>query len=131
MATAVELLDINMIANADLSAKQFFIVKQTGTLDKVDLTSAVTDRPFGVLVNAPKSGQAASVQTDGIAKVVSDGSGAAIAAGDQIGTDASGRGIKCTTADRPLLGEAMDASTTAGAVIRVKLKPGTSFRTPA
>ena len=34
MATAIELLDVNMIANADLSTKQFFIVKQTGTVDK-------------------------------------------------------------------------------------------------
>jgi hypothetical protein len=55
--------------------------------------------------------QAAEVVTDGIAKVVSDGSGTAIAAGDQLGTDTSGRAVKCTTNDRPLLGEAMDAST--------------------
>lgn len=130
MATATPILEVNMKANSDLSAKQFFIVKQTAA-DTVDLTSAVTDRPFGVLSNAPKSAQAAEVVTDGIAKVVTDGSGSAIAAGDQIGTDANGRGVKCTTADRPLLGEAMDASAALGTVIRVKLKPGTSFRTPA
>jgi hypothetical protein len=130
MATATELLDVNMKAGADLSANQFYIVKQTAA-DTVGLTSAVTDRPFGVLVNAPKQNNAASVQTDGIAKVVSDGSGTSIAAGDQVGTDTSGRAVKCTTQDRPLLGEAMDASTAAGTVIRVKLKPGTSFRTPA
>lgn len=130
MATGIELLDINMKANSDLSAKQFYIVKQTAA-DTVDLTSAVTDRAFGVLANAPKQNQAAEVQTDGVAKVVSDGSGTAIAAGDQVGTDTSGRAVKCTTNDRPLLGEAMDASSAAGTVIRVKLKPGTSFRTPA
>jgi len=130
MATAIEILNVNMKANSDLSAKQFFIVKQTAA-DTVDLTSAVTDRPFGVLINAPKQNQAGEVQTDGIAKVASDGSGSAIAAGDQLGTDANGRAVKCTTNDRPLLGEAMDASTALGTVIRVKLKPGTSFRTPA
>lgn len=130
MATAIELLSVNFKANSDLSAKQFFIVKQTAA-DTVDLTSATTDRPFGVLGNAPKANAAAEVVTDGIAKVASDGSGTSIAGGDQVGTDANGRAVKCTTADRPLLGEAMDASTALGTVIRVKLKPGTSFRTPA
>lgn len=130
MATAVELLSVNGKANADLSAKQFFIVKQTAA-DTFDLTSATTDRPFGTLVEPGKQNAAVTVQTDGIAKVVTDGSGTAIAAGDQVGTDATGRAVKCTTPDRPLLGEAMDASTALGTVIRVKLKPGTSFRTPA
>lgn len=130
MATAISVLEIDAKANSDLSAKQFFIVKQTAA-DTVDLTSAVTDRPYGVLANAPKANQAAEVVTDGIAKVVSDGSGTSIAAGDQLGTDTSGRAVKCTTNDRPLLGESLDASTAAGTVIRVKLKPGVPFRTPA
>src|SRR5262245_24592490 len=115
MATAIELLDVNMIANSDLSAKQFFLVKQTGTVDKVDLVAAATDRTMGVLVNAPKSGQAASVQKAGIAKVVSDGSGTSIAAGDVLAADSSGRVVKNTTADRLCVGTAMDASTAAGA----------------
>lgn len=132
MATAIEILDVNMKAATDLSTKQFFIVKQNGTVDTCAITAAVTDVPFGVIVDPPKaSGGGMAVQTDGIAKVVSDGSGTSIAAGDQVGTDGSGRAVKCTTNDRPLLGEAMDASTAAGTVIRVKLKPGTTFRTPA
>lgn len=130
MATQISILELNMKAGADQSAKQFFIVKQSA-VDTVILTAATTDRPFGVLSNAPKSGQAAEVVVDGVAKVVSDGSGTAIAAGDQVGTDASGQAIKCTTNDRPLLGEAMDASSALGTVIRVKLRPGATFRTPA
>lgn len=130
MATAIELLDVNMKANSDLSAKQFFLVKQTAA-DTVDLVAAATDRTFGVLTNAPKSGQAAAVQTDGIAKVVSDGSGTAIAAGDPLAADTSGRVVKNATADRLGVGVAMDASTAAGTVIRVKLAIGIPFRTPA
>ncbi len=130
MATAVELLNVNMKANSDLSAKQFFCVKQTAA-DTVDLCSAATDRTFGVLQNAPKANQAAEVQTDGIAKVSSDGSGTAIAAGDQLSVDANGRAVKCTTADRLTLGEAMDASSATGTVIRAKLRIGVPFRTPA
>lgn len=130
MATAVELLDVNMKANSDLSAKQFFLVKQTA-LDTVDLMAANTDLCFGVLTNAPKANQAASCQTDGVAKVVSDGSGTAIAAGDRLASDGSGRVVKNVTADRLVIGVAMDASTAAGAVIRVKLTLGATFRTPA
>lgn len=130
MATGISILEVNMKAASDLSAKQFYIVKQSAA-DTVDLCSAATDRPFGVLLNAPKANQAAEVMTDGIAKVVSDGSGTAIAAGDQVTTDTTGKAVKNTTVDRPILGEAMDASTASGTVIRVKLKPGAVFRTPA
>lgn len=131
MATAIEVLSVNAKANSDLSAKQFYIVKLTAA-DTVDLTSATTDLHFGVLGNAPKQNAAAEVITDGIAKVVSDGSGSAISVNDEVGTDTSGRAIKCTTTDRPLVGRALDASSAAGTVIRVKLYPaGTRYRTPA
>src|ERR1043166_3469628 len=102
MATAVELLDVNMLAASDLSTKQFFIVKQNGTADTVDICSATTDVPFGVIADPPKaSGKGCAVQTDGIAKVVSDGSGTAIAAGDRVGPDSSGRAIQGQTQDTP------------------------------
>jgi hypothetical protein len=130
MATDQELFNLNAKANSDLSAKQFFLVKQTAA-DTVDLVAAATDRTLGVLINAPKSGQAAEVQTDGIAKVVSDGSGTAIAAGDPLAADSSGRVVKNATTDRLGIGVALDASTAAGAVIRVKLAIGIPFRTPA
>src|SRR5262245_19910766 len=123
MATAAEIFDFNAKANADLSAKQFFLMKFTAA-DTVDLVGAVTDRCVGVLTNAPKANQAASVQVLGIAKVVSDGSGTSIAAGDILAADTSGRVVKNATADRLSIGIAMDASTTAGAVIRVLLLIG-------
>lgn len=130
MATATVILEVNAKANADLSTKQFFCVKQTA-LDTVDLCSAATDRTFGILTNAPKSAQAAEIQTDGIAKVVSDGSGTAIAVGDKLAVDANSRVVKNTTVDRWIVGEAMDASAALGTVIRVKLALGTMFRTAA
>jgi hypothetical protein len=74
MATEHQLFSVNFKANADLSAKQFFVVKQTAA-DVVDLCAAATDRAIGVLGNAPKANQAAQVGTDGVLKVVSDGSG--------------------------------------------------------
>ena len=132
MATAVTVLAVNMKANSDLSLKQFFCVKQTAA-DTADIVSAVTDVVLGVIDDPPKaSGNGMSVITDGIAKAVSDGSGTAIAAGDQVGADANGRVVKVTTPDRLTIGIALDASTAQGTVIRVKLR-GTPvpYRTPA
>jgi len=130
MATAIELLSLNLKANSDLSTKQFFCVKQTAA-DVVDICSAATDRTLGVLQNAPKANQAAEVATDGVCKAVSDGSGTSIAAGDPLAVDANGRVVKNATADRLGVGVAMDASTAQGTVIRVKLAIGVPFRTPA
>lgn len=130
MATAIELLNLNMKANSDLSAKQFFVMKQTAA-DTVDICSAATDRALGILINAPKANQAAEIQTDGVAKVSSDGSGTSIAVNDPLAVDANGRVVKNATTDRLGIGVALDASTAAGTVIRVKLAIGVPFRTPA
>jgi hypothetical protein len=73
-------------ANADLSTKQFYLVKLVAG-GKVDLCSAVTDVPIGVLQNKPTAGVAAEVVIEGITKVVGS---AALALGATIGTTTSG-----------------------------------------
>ncbi len=61
-------------AGADLSAKQYHFVKiDNGDGDVVAVDNA-TDRPIGVLQNAPKAGQAAEVTIVGGTKVVAGGS---------------------------------------------------------
>ena len=68
----------------------------------------------------------------GITKAVSDGSGTSIAIGDQVGTDGNGRVVKKATADYGTIGEAMDASSASGTIIRVRLFGGiVPFRTLA
>lgn len=129
MSTSIAVLEVNHKANADLSAKQFFLVKRTAAF-VVDLVAAATDRTLGVLTNAPKANQAAEVMTDGIAKVMSDGT-TNIAAGDILAADTSGRVVKCTTTDRLTVGIAEEASTAANVIIAVKLQIGVPFRTPA
>jgi hypothetical protein len=73
-----------MSASADLSTKQFHFVKMSGN-GTVDVCSAITDKPIGVLQNNPTSGQAAIVGISGTSKVVAN---ATLAAGDVIGTSA-------------------------------------------
>lgn len=74
-------------ASADLSAKQFHFVKISGA-GTVTVCSGATDKPVGVLQNAPTSGQAAEICWHGITKVSSD---AALSRGDLIGTSADGQ----------------------------------------
>lgn len=79
-------------AAADLSAKQYYIVKLSGA-DAVDVCSATTDKPIGVLQNAPASGDTALVMIIGESKVSSD---VALAVGNLICTSADGQGAVMT-----------------------------------
>lgn len=74
-------------ASADLSAKQYYIVKMSGD-NTVTVCAAVTDVPIGVLQNAPASGGQAVVRVFGMSKVSAD---ATLAAGNIIGTSADGQ----------------------------------------
>ena len=118
MATEMDVFSRSYKAAADLSAKQFYIVELTGT-DQVNVANATTDTPIGVLQNDPKSGEAATVRHIGVSKVVSDGSGTAIVIGDNLGTGATGLAVKKTANNDKVIGIALDASTAAGAIIRV------------
>ncbi len=66
-------------ASADLSAKQYYIVKMSGD-NTVTVCAAVTDVPIGVLQNKPASGEQAVVRVFGT-----------LAAGNIIGTSADGQ----------------------------------------
>lgn len=76
-----------LTASADLSAKQFYFVKISG-VNTVTVCAALTDKPIGVLQNAPTSGQEAEVVCVGVTKISSD---AALTAGNSIGTSADGQ----------------------------------------
>jgi hypothetical protein len=74
------------VAGADLSTHQYKFVKQNAS-GQVILCAAVTDKPIGVLQNAPKSGEEAEVVVIGGTKIKG---GEALAVDSTIGTDASG-----------------------------------------
>lgn len=87
MATEYPVLIVSREAGADLSAKQFCFVKLNAT-GKIVACNGLTDVPFGVLQNKPKSGATAEVLRLGLSKVSCN---AAIAIGDLIGTSADGQ----------------------------------------
>lgn len=73
-------------AGEDLRTKQFYFVKLSG--QTVIACTGATDKPIGVLQNAPNSGEAAEVMSIGITKVSSD---AALSVDALIGTSADGQ----------------------------------------
>lgn len=79
-------------AGADLSAKQYHLVKFSAD-NTVVLCTALTDKPCGVLQDNPTLGQACQVLATGITKVVVNAV-SALAAGDALGTDIAGTGVK-------------------------------------
>lgn len=95
------------IAAADLSAKQFYFVKLSAA-NTVDVCSAVTDKPIGVLQNTPTAGQSAEVVLFGISKVSADGN---TVAGNSLGTSADGQAAVYTFTDTTkfVCGQAIDA----------------------
>src|SRR3954471_3680631 len=115
MATDNFHVDLTYPANADLSAKQYLFVKLLST-GKVDVCSATTDKPYGILQNKPTANQAAQVRILGISKLVYAGT---TAAGDALSCDAAGKAVTVTNAGTTLYASAtavLSANTSANDV---------------
>lgn len=110
-----------LTAAADLSSKQYHFVK-LASATTVNVCSAITDKPIGILQNTPTSGQAAEICIFGISKVVADGT---LAAGNLIGTssdsqaDAIAAGTDTTVY---VMGQAIEAAA-AGETVTMFLNP--------
>ena len=90
---------VSLIANGDLSAKQYHLVQFTTIADSsVKLADADTQKIVGVLQNTPSTGggDAASVMISGITKVAMDSTGVAIAKGATLTCTTEG-GVQTST----------------------------------
>jgi len=85
-----------MVAGADLSSSQWTFVKMN-TTDRTVVAAGNADAAFGVLINNPESGNAATVVTHGRV-IVEVGSGG-LSAGDSVGVDANGEAVTAATSD--------------------------------
>jgi hypothetical protein len=114
--------DESFIAENDLSTTgQFRFVELSGA-DTVDVCDGATDRPIGVLLNKPKTGEPAAVRVLGIAKVIA---GAELASRMlTIGTDNQGRAVSKTSDADLVAGYNLDTAGAAGDIVRVLLTPG-------
>lgn len=77
-----------LVAGESLAAKQYHFVKINSS-GAIVACSAITDRPIGILQNAPASGAECEIMVSGVSKLVADGT---IDEGNAIGTSADGQG---------------------------------------
>jgi hypothetical protein len=95
---------------ADLSAKQYYIVKLSS--GKVVLASAAADKIVGVLDSKPVSSSTEEVvdvrarNANGTGKVVAGGN---VSVGDYLTSDGSGKAIATTTGGHEVFGMALEA----------------------
>jgi hypothetical protein len=111
----------NLVAAADLSAKQFHFVK-LASATTVNVCDAITDKPIGILQNTPTSGQSAEIAIFGISKVVADGN---LAAGNIIGTSSDSQADAITSGTDTtvfVMGQAIEAAA-AGNIVTMFLNP--------
>tara|TARA_Y100000034_G_scaffold135588_1_gene208141 strand:+ start:1602 stop:1988 length:387 start_codon:yes stop_codon:yes gene_type:complete len=111
----------SLTAAADLSSNQFYFVK-LASATTVDVCTAITDLPIGILQNAPTSGQSAVVAIFGISKASADGT---ITAGRWIGTSADSQAAGITPGSDTtvyVMGQAIQAAS-AGETFTMFLNP--------
>src|SRR5262245_23537635 len=110
-------------ANSDLSSATFKAVR-LNTSGKVVVCGA-GEFVQGVLQNKPQLNEGCTVAAiaGSTSKLVVDGT-TPIAIGDRLKADASGRGVKTTTAQDEVIGLALEASTAAGDNIEAQLFVG-------
>lgn len=94
MATQGNQIRESMIAGADLSAKQWTFVKMN-TTDRTVVSAGNGEAAFGVLINDPTSGGAATVVTHG--RVIIEVGTGGLTAGDDVGVDANGEAVTADT----------------------------------
>ena len=107
-------IDIGTLtAAADLSSSQYYFVK-LASATTVNVCTAITDKPIGVLQNTPTSGQSAVVRIFGLSKMSANGT---IAFSNPLGTSADGQADAYTPGTHTTVyacGQAIEAAGSAG-----------------
>lgn len=106
-------------AAADLSGKQYHIVRLSGVGLTNQASDATASSVAGVLQNKPTSGKQAAIAYAGVSKVVAGGS---VTANDIVTSNSSGRAATVASGQMAI-GRALDTASTDGDVISVLLFP--------
>lgn len=119
MATKQPDLPFSLPAAADLSAAtNLYRLVTINNVGKIAL-SAAHARVVGVLQNQPKANEMANFDGRGIEKVQA---GAAIVAGADLASDATGRAVTAVSGDE-IFGTAVGAAAAAGVILQVVWQP--------
>ena len=113
--------NVGLVATGDLSSYQYYVMKFGSTAGTVKVATAVTDALAGILQNEPASGEAAEVAVLGVVKAAAE---ASVTAGAYLTVSSTGR-VKKTTTDLDFtVGQALEASSSAGDIIQIVCLPG-------
>ena len=118
----MEPIKTTMQAGGNYSANQyhFVVTASDGQIDPVAAAGGAAD---GILYDKPDAaGKAASVVIFGVARVKA---GVAIAVGQEVASDASGKAKASATGNR-VLGRALEASSADGDIIKILFRPSTT-----
>jgi len=110
-----------LLATSTFAAKQYYVVKVSSTAGYCKPASTANDEILGVIQNDAAASEVCDVAFLGIGKAAAETS---VAYGDALTASATGRVKTTTTNGHKLIGYAMEASATAGDIIRVTLAPG-------
>lgn len=113
-----------VVAGADLSAAQYYVVKLGSTANSVIKAAAATDSVVGILQNDPASGEEAVVGVIGVFKAAGE---ASITKGDWVAASTTGRVKTTSTGNDDVVGKALEATTTAGDIIPVLVGGPSNF----
>lgn len=102
-----------LVAAADLSGKRYHAVRLSAARNVNQASDAANSAIAGVLLNKPESGQAATVQYTGMAKVVAGG---AITVNVLLSTNGSGRAAATASGDMAF-GRALESAAADGDII--------------
>ena len=94
------------------------ILKRTTGEQEVDVATAASDAFAGIAIEDMPVGIGRSVQVDGVAIVRT---GAAIAIGDKLTTDSTGRAVPVSSSSQNIIGVAVTAATAADQTVSVEL----------
>jgi hypothetical protein len=109
-----------LIASGDLSSSQYKLVRLASTAGAcVIVDGDQTDVVLGVLYNDPTSGQPAEIAIGPVVKAQAE---ASLSAGDYVSGDTTGRLKATTTANDDVFGVLLEASSSAGDLVRVLVR---------
>ena len=113
-----------LTAGADLSAKQYYVVKLASTAKQVIVGAAATDAVIGVVQNDPGSGEEALVAALGVVQVATE---ASVTMGDWLAASTTGRAKTTTSANDDVIGRALETNSAAGDIIGALIGGGFNF----
>ncbi len=112
---------VSATADATLETKRGYCVTQSGA-DTCAISGA-NERALGVLMNAPRAGEEATVAVAGMPEALVNGNSVHITYGDPLETDSGGALVKCTTDKHKVVAIALGAATADAVFIPVLMAP--------